>query len=64
MAMEPPTTKTWSFYDQSSLQSELSKEFSRKDWKKTSLGKFIKETRKVTRRASGKGSKRTLASIR
>ena len=51
MAMEPPTTKTWSFYDQSSLQSELSKEFSRKDWKKTSLGKFIKETRKVTRKS-------------
>ena len=51
MAREPPTTKTWSSYDQSSLQSELSKEFSWKDQNKTSLGKFVKETRRATRKS-------------
>ena len=47
----PPTTKTWSSYDQSSLQSELSKEFSWKDWNETSLGKFVKRTRRATRKS-------------
>jgi len=36
MAMEPLITKMWSCYDQSSWQSELWKEFSWRDWKKTS----------------------------
>jgi len=51
MAIGPPTTKTWSFYNWSSLQSELSKEFSWKDWNETSLGKFVKETRRATRKS-------------
>jgi len=51
MAREPPTTKTWSCYDQSFWQSEPSRKFSRKDWSKTSLEKFIKGTRKVTRKS-------------
>jgi len=51
MAMEPPTTKTWFFYDQSSWQSELSKESSWRDQRETSLGKFVKGTREVTRKS-------------
>jgi len=51
MAMESSTIKMWSSYDWSSLQSELSKEFSWKDWNETSLGKFIKGTRKATRKS-------------
>ena len=51
MARGPPTTKMWSSYDQSSLQSELLKEFSWKDWKETSLRKFIKGTRRATRKS-------------
>ena len=43
--------KTWFSYDQSSLQSELSKEFSWKDRNETSLGKFIKRTRRATRKS-------------
>jgi len=49
--MEPSTIKTWSFYNQSSWQSKLSKEFSWKDWRKTSLEKFVKGTRKETRKS-------------
>jgi len=51
MAMGPPTTKTWSSYDWSSLQSKLSQEFSWKDQNETSLGKFVKRTRRVTRKS-------------
>jgi len=51
MAMEPLTTKTWSSYDWSSWQSELSKEFSWKDQRETFLEKFIKGTRKETRKS-------------
>ena len=51
MAMEPLTTKTWSSYDQSSWQSELSKEFTQRNWRETSLEKFIKGTRKITRKS-------------
>jgi len=50
MAMELPTTKMWFCYDQSSWQSKLSKEFSWRDWKKTSLEKFVKRTRRETRK--------------
>ena len=50
MAREPLTTKTWSSYDWSSLQSKLSKEFSWKDRNETSLGKFVKGTRRATRK--------------
>jgi len=49
--MEPPTTKTWFSYDQSSWQSELSREFSWKDRRETSLEKSIKGTRRVTRKS-------------
>jgi len=51
MAMEPLTTKIWFSYDQSSWQSELSKEFSWKDQRKTFLEKFVKGTRKETRKS-------------
>jgi len=51
MAMEPPTTKIWSSYDWSSWQYELSKEFSWKDRRKTFLEKFVKETRKTTKKS-------------
>ena len=51
MAIEPPTTKTWSSYDQSSWQSELLKEFTWRDQKETSLEKFVKGTRKATRKS-------------
>jgi len=51
MAREPPTMKTWSSYDWSSLQSELSKEFSWKDRNETSLRKFVKGTRRATRKS-------------
>jgi len=51
MATKPLTTKTWSSYNQSSWQSELSKEFSWGDWRETSLGKFVKRTKKVTRKS-------------
>jgi len=51
MAKEPLTTKMWSSYDQSSWQSERSKEFSWKDWRKTFLEKFVKGTRKATRKS-------------
>ena len=50
MTREPPTTKIWSCYDQSSWQSEPSREFSWKDWSETSLEKFIKGTRRETRK--------------
>ena len=43
--------KTWSSYDWSSLQSELSKEFSWKDRNETSLRKFVKGTRRATRKS-------------
>ena len=43
--------KMWSSYDQSSLQSELLKEFSWKDQNETSLGKFVKGTRRATRKS-------------
>ena len=43
--------KTWSFYDWSSWQSELLKEFSWKDWRRTFLEKFVKGTRKETRKS-------------
>jgi len=49
MAREPPTMKTWSSYDRSSWQSEPSKESRWRDWRETSLGKFVKGTREVTR---------------
>jgi len=51
MTIEPPTMKMWSSYDWSSLQSELLKEFSWKDWRRTFLEKFIKRTRKETRKS-------------
>jgi len=50
MAMELPTIKMWSCYNWSSWQSELSKEFSWRDQKKTSSEKFIKGTRRETRK--------------
>jgi len=50
MAIEPPTTKMWFCYDWSSWQSEPLKEFSWKDWSKTSLDKFVKGTRRETRK--------------
>jgi len=49
--MEPLTMKTWFFYDWSSLQSKLSKEFSWKNQRETFLGKFIKGTRRPTRKS-------------
>jgi len=51
MAIESPTMKMWSSYDQSSWQSKLSKEFSWKDQRKTSLEKPIKGTGRVTRKS-------------
>jgi len=51
MAREPLTTKTWSSYDRSSWQSEPSKESRWRDQRRTSLGKFIKGTREVTRKS-------------
>jgi len=51
MAMEPPTTKTWFLYNQNSWQSELSREFSWKDQRETSLKKSIKGTGRVTRKS-------------
>ena len=45
MAREPLTTKTWSSYDRSSWQSEPSKESRWRDWRRTSLRKFVKGTR-------------------
>jgi len=50
MAREPLTTKTWSCYNQSSWQSKPSREFSWKDQSKTSLEKFVKGTRRETRK--------------
>ena len=43
--------KTWFFYDWSSWQSELLKEFSWKDQRETFLETFVKGTRKVTRKS-------------
>jgi len=51
MAREPPTTKTWSSYDQSSWQSEPSKESRWRDRRRTSLRKFVKGTKEVTRKS-------------
>jgi len=51
MAMELSTMKTWSFYNQSFLQSKHSKEFSWMNQKETSSEKFVKGTRKVTRKS-------------
>jgi len=51
MAIEPPITKMWSSYDWSSWKSELSKEFSWKDQRETSLEKFVKGTRKEARKS-------------
>ena len=51
MAIEPLITKMWSSYDWSSWQFELSKEFSWKDQRETFLGKFVKGTRRVTRKS-------------
>jgi len=53
MAREPPTTKTWSSYDQSSWQSEPLKESRWRDQRKASLGKFIKGTREAIRNQRG-----------
>jgi len=50
MAREPPTMKMWSCYNRSSWQSELLRKFSWKDWSKISLEKFVKETRRETRK--------------
>jgi len=51
MAMEPLTMKMWSSYNWSSLQSELLKEFSWKDQRETFLGKFVKGTKRATRKS-------------
>ena len=48
--MELLTMKMWSCYNQSSWQSEPLREFSWKDWRKTSSEKFVKRTRRKTRK--------------
>jgi len=50
MVTEPPTMKMWSSYDWSSWKSELSKGFSWKNRRRIFLEKFIKRTRKETRK--------------
>jgi len=51
MAREPPTMKTWSSYNQSSWSSEPLKESRWRDWRRVSLGKFVKRTREATRKS-------------
>jgi len=51
IAIEPPTTKMWSSYNWSFLQSKLSKEFSWKNWRRIFLEKFVKGTRKETKKS-------------
>jgi len=48
--MELLTMKMWSCYNQSSWQSEPLREFSWKDRRKTSSEKFVKRTRRKTRK--------------